>query len=553
MLSYQTYFQNSSCNIDKTDAKCNNEETDGDNLFSRLTIPLLVLELILSLSDLLSDTFSGLSLTSFEETFGWGIGSFAINWFPGVVGAIQLIADYRRHKKTSITKLFVSCLLCLILCPVIPTVSMIVLLFASPRNSVEAKCQEFRKRYVKLLSFITIVRALEGCLESSLQIVYKGFLMFYGVVTFDLTSVTLIEDSFGNKLPLPFLLNLVIAILSLMKAVSTLNIVNIVRPSKLHMVTFIPFLVASSLFKLGATTILFGYFNFFAILPVAAVFMIGIYINISTLEDQEHIPRWLMAFANLFVPLFMTTKTNQDVYHVQVKNLKYQTLNCFGVYGSSLILLGILVNFSLLNMNEELPINFTKFIVIIASILSFGILATLISFNLLLDYKNKIIKYLTLGGQIILLLTVFVASITLCIIIPNDNAYIVFKTNHSHLEIIQAKEIVPIQNETIFDLRKIAIINSTDFKAELDSFETKKLDAIIIINQDAYKPSSPNTAFVQGLDLQVPTLLVRRENMVDILKLGNFTKHVELTKKINLEYYGFSHSGTGNLLNTSDI
>ena len=71
MLSYQTYFQNSSCNIDKTDAKCNDEATDGDNLFSRLTIPLLVLELILSLSDLLSDTFSGLSLTSLEETFGW--------------------------------------------------------------------------------------------------------------------------------------------------------------------------------------------------------------------------------------------------------------------------------------------------------------------------------------------------------------------------------------------------------------------------------------------------------------------------------------------------
>ena len=93
-------------------------------------------------------------------------------------------------------------------------------------------------------------------------------------------------------------------------------------------------------------------------------------------------------------------------------------------------------------------------------------------------------------------------------------------------------------------MRKIAIINSTDFKAEIDSVRAKKtLDAIIVINQETFKPSSPTTSVLRGIDLQIPTLLVRRENMLDLLKLGNFTKHVELTKEINFENYGFSHSG----------
>ena len=281
--------------------------------------------------------------------------------------------------------------------------------------------------------------------------------------------------------------------------------------------------------------------------------MIGIYINNRTLEEHKHIPRWLMNFTNLLVPLCVTTKRNQDIYNVQVKNLKYQTLNCFGVYGCSLVFLGVLVNLSLLNMNEELPIHSEKFNVILASVLSFGILTTVISFNLMIDFKRKIATYLILGGQIVLSIAIFVTSITWIATIPSDNAYIVFKTSHTHMEIIQVKEIVPIQNETVFDLRKIAIINSSDFHAEIDSIQAKNLDAIIIINQDAFKPSSPNTAFVKGLDLHIPTFLVRKQNMMDLLKLRNFTKHVELTKKIHLENYGFIHSGTGYLLNTSDL
>ena len=124
--------------------------------------------------------------------------------------------------------------------------------------------------------------------------------MFHGVVTFDFTSVTLIKDAFGNKLPVPFILNFVIAILALIKAVATLNIDNLARPSKQLLLSLIPFLISCTFFKLGAIAMLFGYLSIYAIILVTLILMVGFYINDCTLEDQEHIPRWLISVTNLF-------------------------------------------------------------------------------------------------------------------------------------------------------------------------------------------------------------------------------------------------------------
>jgi len=70
-----------------------------DELISDFTIPLLTLELLLSLLDLISDLLSGLSLLSEKRTFKWGIGSFFINWIPGMVGAVQMFANHRQNPK----------------------------------------------------------------------------------------------------------------------------------------------------------------------------------------------------------------------------------------------------------------------------------------------------------------------------------------------------------------------------------------------------------------------------------------------------------------------
>ena len=58
-------------------------------MFSHFTILQIFFELILSFANLISDTLSGYSLVSVKETFIWGIGSFVINWIPGLVGVIQ--------------------------------------------------------------------------------------------------------------------------------------------------------------------------------------------------------------------------------------------------------------------------------------------------------------------------------------------------------------------------------------------------------------------------------------------------------------------------------
>ena len=487
----------------------------------------------------MSDFLSGSSLLAEESTFIWGVGSFVINWIPGVIGAIQIFSDYRKNPKGIFTTVVLYCLASFIFCPLVPTVTVIYLLFNGPKNSEERNSPEFYAKYTKLLSFITIVRALEGCLESSLQISYKFFLMFHGVVTFDFTSVTLIKDAFGNKLPVPFVLNFVIAILSLMKAVATLNIANIKRPSRLHLISLIPFLISSTFFKLGAIALLFGYLSIFAICLVILVLMIGIYINDRTLEDQEDIPRWLISFTNLFVPLCFTIKRNQDIYKVQVKNLKYQTVNCFMFYGTGLVILGTLVNQSKLKMNPDLPINSTKFNIILMSTIAFGITATMISLHLKHNFKKKLSNYIMVAGQNILFFGVFITSIVWLLNVPNDDAFIAFKTNFTHLEIIQAKEIIPIQNQTIFYSRKIVIVESSDVQQAVKSMENSDANAMIIILQDEFKPSSPLPSNLKGIDVKIPTLLVRKENSKDISKINN--QPVEITKKVNLHRYGFLH------------
>ena len=61
---------------------------------SPFMIPLLIVELVLSIVDFGSDFWSGFSLLKLKNP-AWGIGSFVINWIPGVIGVIQMIANNR--------------------------------------------------------------------------------------------------------------------------------------------------------------------------------------------------------------------------------------------------------------------------------------------------------------------------------------------------------------------------------------------------------------------------------------------------------------------------
>ena len=245
------------------------------------------------------------------------------------------------------------------------------------------------QNFQKLLSFAMVVRALEGCIESPLQLLYKTFLMFNGIIDFNFTNPDLVfQDFHGNNIPVPFMINFVISSLTLIKSVYGLNTpyFKAEATSKflavIEKLDFVGFLVISTLFKLGSLILILGYFNYFGILPMILILLLGCCANFLSIRDHEHIPNWLLVFMNLFVPICFTTKDDEDISKAQAKNLKLQTWNCSTVYGLALIILGLLVSLSKLNMNSKIPINFEMFIILITMIFASGILAILYSFRL---------------------------------------------------------------------------------------------------------------------------------------------------------------------------
>ena len=161
-------------------------------------IPILIVELFFSLMDFLSDFWSGFSLLKKLENKAWGIGSFVINWIPGVIGVIQIIA-YNRGENVPNTILY--SLASLIFCPLIPTLTILYLLCKVPKTSEDEQSREIRRSYCRLLSFAMLVRSLEGCIESPLQLLYKTILMFNGIIKFDFTESELdVEDLYGNSI-----------------------------------------------------------------------------------------------------------------------------------------------------------------------------------------------------------------------------------------------------------------------------------------------------------------------------------------------------------------
>ena len=286
----------------------------------------------------------------------WGIGSLTINWIPGLVGVVQIAAHYRCQKASSYKIILYSCA-SLIFCPMIPSIILLYLLCKIPKNTNDIHSPKLQKEFGQLMVIVTMVRALEGCLESPLQLLYKMFLMFNGVIYFDFTSTseTVLKDLHGNGIPIPFVLNFVIGILTLLKGVLTLNLQTIIdhptstTKDKVLLFDFMMFLITTTLFKLGALIVLFGYFNILALAFLVLAILVGIYINSKTLGDQELIPRWLILFMSPFVTICFSTKKCQDLVKVQTKNLQFQTWGSCIVYGIGLIVLLFLVNFSVLH------------------------------------------------------------------------------------------------------------------------------------------------------------------------------------------------------------
>ena len=79
------FNQGESSNSPETEPK-DQKEVSYFRISSTL-IPMLIVEIVLSFADLLSDTWTGLSLLKLKDKL-WGGISLAINWIPGAIGAI---------------------------------------------------------------------------------------------------------------------------------------------------------------------------------------------------------------------------------------------------------------------------------------------------------------------------------------------------------------------------------------------------------------------------------------------------------------------------------
>ena len=510
--------QETSCEGGENESE-NHEDDSGLNFSPAFYLTLLV-EMVLSFADLVSDTWTGYSLLEKLESKVWGSISFGINWIPGAVGAIHIIFN---HRSFGMIRTVVYCLASLVLCPLVPSLTYLYLLCKVPQNSRERRNINTRE-FQQILSFARIVRALEGCIESPLQLLYKTFLMFNGVIAFNFTNPDLtIKGLQGNTVKVPFFINFLISGLTLIKSVYGLNMpffkikTTSKYPAILSWLDFVGFLVTTTLFKLGALILLWGYSNWYTSVPMIAIILLGIYVNLSTIYEHENIPNWLLVFMNLFVPICFTTKDDEDISKVQAKNLKLQTWNCSTFYGLSLIALGLLVAFSRLNMSPNIPINFEMFLLFIITTFLMGILSTFFSFCLELSESmttsKKIVLIMAKTLRLIVLLGLIVTSSILLSTTPKPSStYLVIWSSNSQPIVFETMAIIPL---------KTPVMNVTSKDIAINEYQDFNKVAVVQ-DDEGFKPSSP---------LPYPTLIIKEEDRSQFGNVFHENKNYNLISK----------------------
>ena len=493
---------------------------------SAFMIPLLIFELGLSFVDVVSDFLTGYSLIRSKDNRNWGIGSLVINWIPGVLAVFQVVAN---HRCDQILTIILYSIASLILCPMIPTLSFIYLLYMAPRNSEEEQSEEFVRTYTRLLSFVMLVRALEGCIESPIQILFKMSLMFNGIVEFDVTKPSIVvEDLHQNEIKIPFFINLLISSACLMRSVYALNMPFFQTSqssdysSKLGLLDFVLFLMTSTLFKFGSLILLVGYFNLFAILPMITTFFIGIYVNNLTIREEKNIPNWLLVFMNLFVPICFSTDENSNISRCQEQNLKFQTWNCVTVYGVAMIILGLLVNLSVYNMDPNIPINNEMFNILVTLTLLLGILALAFSFRMDIHKELSNTKKIVFTMTKIIRITMFLGLVTslsvMMAVIPFSNPLAEVRFDNSN--VIYGQEIVSLpQMPFRIPKKDLLYIKGELFDQKIAYLHDKNPKVLIILNHNDDKPSSPMPFAVPASSFDLPTILIKKSDRNTFLEL----------------------------------
>ena len=247
-----------------------------------------------------------------------------------------------------------------------------------------------------------------------------------------------------------------------------------------------------------------------------SVILVGICINFMTIRDYLNIPNWFLVFMNLFVPICFTTKTDEDISKLQVKNLKLQTLNCFVFYGLSLTALGLLVYFSQLKMNPDIPVNFSKFLIFVSSTFMLGLFACFSALRMSFwdsqSIRKKILFAMTKIIRMISILGIITFSIFLLVTTPLDETYYVILGN----KIFKCRTVLPTK-ESFMNLtfNRFLIIKRENLQHQ------SNFAPILILDNEEPKPSSPlpfEFKISEG-QWRNPILLISKKDRKDVLKI----------------------------------
>merc|ERR1719412_1172359 len=109
---------------------------------------------------------------------------------------------------------------------------------------------------------------------------------------------------------------LIFSVLNMFKAAISLNVIRIHTRAVTNANQFwdfmvkvcdhLPFLAATSFFRISAITLCLTYINIWAILPIALYWISNLFVGYRKFR-LEHMPLWLISFISIFVPACFTS------------------------------------------------------------------------------------------------------------------------------------------------------------------------------------------------------------------------------------------------------
>ena len=155
---------------------------------------------------------------------------------------------------------------------------------------------------------------------------------------------------------------MVFSALSMLKALVSFNIINIhiqnVDNSKklVHLISIIMnhlvYFVSTATFRIGSITLLYSYLNVYAIIPIALFWLTNLSYGYKNLISVGA-PYWLISFSSIFFPVYFIdfTKLKDKQCSCMIKNqqhaFRFQSIACFIIYGSSLVVCWLFIFFNI--------------------------------------------------------------------------------------------------------------------------------------------------------------------------------------------------------------